>query len=86
MTVTIYDGRFARLLDIHACDGRHEPPRYEVVFGKVGDWRPSTAHPGYSTHGVFDVCVLIDADDEAEAEAAYARAQEWVLHEVLPND
>jgi hypothetical protein len=82
--MTLFDGRVASLADREVC-GHSWARRFWLNAGVVCDRKVLPPHPEYLDYGRRSVLRLY-TDDEAEAEAAYARAQEWVLHEVLPND
>ena len=83
--MTLFDDRVATLADRNQC-GHGWSRRYFINAGVIlVRERQGKSHPeflDYSRDPVFQMVT----DDEAEAEAAYGRAQEWVLHEVLPDD
>ena len=77
------DNRYASLRNSSLCDGHHKGQlRFWVMGGDVG--APATrdeAHPdlSWSWHVGVYCGVFLETDDPAEAEAAYGRAQRYVL-------
>jgi len=80
-----FDGRVASWHDCDLCEyepaGALCPTRYFVVAAILTAGTHPHPHPGSAW--CTDVYLDLNTDDEAEAEAAYARAEEWVRTGVL---
>ena len=81
LSMTIFDGRMAVLLDMSAnCGGRHKEgvPRFEVAAGIEGERVAWSRHPDIEISLLGEEVIDLGTDDPDEAARAYERGAEWV--------
>ena len=80
VTIAVFDGRMATKVDAAApCPYEHYPQRFAIgagtVLGRSSDANNSHRFQTWDTTPVL----IVLTDDPAEAEAAWERAERWVL-------